>query len=55
VEPSDVLEAATLALGHRMPYDPFVSGPQLDALALQRELEGFLEMESSEKKKQMKT
>ncbi len=54
-EASDVLEAAALALGHRLPYEPFVSGPQLDPLALRRELEGFLEMESFEKKKLMET
>lgn len=51
VEPEDILEAATLALGHRLPYDPFVTGPQLDAVALRRQLEEVLEVEIDPKKK----
>jgi Mg-chelatase subunit ChlI len=42
VEPADVWEAATLALGHRLPHDPFVAGPSLDPMALKHELEDFL-------------
>jgi magnesium chelatase subunit D len=51
VEPADILEAATLALGHRLPYDPFVSGPQLDAIELRHQLEEILEIEIDPKKK----
>ncbi|MGQ9600756.1 MAG: ATP-binding protein [Anaerolineae bacterium] len=51
VEPADILEAATLALGHRLPYDPFVTGPQLDVLTLQRQLEEILGIEIDPKKK----
>lgn len=51
VEPADILEAATLALGHRLPYDPFVTGPQLDALTLRRQLEEILEIQIDPKKK----
>lgn len=50
VEPRDVLYAATLALGHRVPYDPFVSGPQLDESLLWRQLEDLLGEWIEEKK-----
>jgi Mg-chelatase subunit ChlI len=53
VVPVDILEAATLALGHRLPYDPFVAGPQLDTVALRHQLEEILETEIDPKKKQM--
>lgn len=51
VEAPDILESATLALGHRMPYDPFIAGPQLDTLTLRRQLEEYLEMQIDLKKK----
>lgn len=51
VEATDILEAATLALGHRLPYDPFVAGPQLDPSTLRRQLEDILEMQIELKKK----
>jgi Mg-chelatase subunit ChlI len=47
---ADVLRAATLALGHRVPYDPFVSGPQLDEGLLRRQLEDVLGEWIEEKK-----
>ena len=53
VQPADILEAATLALGHRLPYDPFVSGPQLDAVELRHQLEEILDVEIDVKKKRM--
>jgi Mg-chelatase subunit ChlI len=54
VEPADVWEAATLALGHRLPHDPFVVGPSLDPMAIKHELEDFLEISLELKKKAMK-
>jgi len=51
VQAEDILEAATLALGHRVPYDPFVSGPQLDTQTLRWQLEDFLETSIEVKKK----
>jgi Mg-chelatase subunit ChlI len=51
VEPADILEAATLALSHRVPYDPFVSGPQLDVTLLRRELEDLVAEPIDVKKK----
>ncbi|MBF0528122.1 MAG: ATP-binding protein [Deltaproteobacteria bacterium] len=50
VETKDILEAATLALGHRLPYDPFVSGPHLDPNLLKRYLEDILEEPITKKK-----
>lgn len=50
VETIDVLEAATLALGHRLPYDPFVAGPNLDPNLLKRYLEDILEEPIPKKK-----
>lgn len=50
VEASDVFQAATLALGHRVPYDPFVSGPQLDVSVLKQQLEDVLGEWIEEKK-----
>ena len=50
VEVSDVLQAATLALGHRVPYDPFASGPHLDATLLRSQLEDILGEWVEEKK-----
>jgi Mg-chelatase subunit ChlI len=54
VEPSDILEAATLALGHRLPYDPFVAERQLDTYTLRRQLEDILEETVEVKKKPLK-
>jgi Mg-chelatase subunit ChlI len=51
VDVKDILEAATLALGHRVPYDPFVAGPQLDVSTLRRQLEDILEVQIEVKKK----
>lgn len=51
VEPSDILAAATLALGHRLPYDPFVAERQLDTYTLRRQLEDILEETIEVKKK----
>jgi Mg-chelatase subunit ChlI len=49
-EARDILEAAILALGHRVPYDPFVGGPHLDTSALRRQLEDILEVQIEVKK-----
>jgi Mg-chelatase subunit ChlI len=46
----DVLEAAALALGHRLPADPFGPAPAVDAAALERLLEDALDAEPAEKK-----
>ena len=51
VEARDILEAAKMALGHRLPFDPFVSGPKLDTQDIRRHLEGILQMEIDVKKK----
>jgi Mg-chelatase subunit ChlI len=51
VAPADIWEAATLALGHRLPHDPFVVGPSLDPTAIKHELEDFLEISLESKKK----
>lgn len=48
--PADIWEAATLALGHRLPHDPFVAGPYLDPMAIKHELEDFLEISLELKK-----
>lgn len=48
--PDDVLEAAALALGHRLPVDPFEPGAGVDERVLQRLLEEVLETEADEKK-----
>jgi Mg-chelatase subunit ChlI len=54
VDAADVLEAATLALGHRLPYDPFVAGPQLDPSLLRRQLEDILDTQIELKKKRVR-
>ncbi len=51
VEPHDIWISSTLALGHRLPQDPFVSGPALDPMALRRYLEDILEAPVELKKK----
>lgn len=47
--PDDVFEAAVLALGHRMPSDPFEPGPELDERALRRILEDVLDTDAEKK------
>jgi Mg-chelatase subunit ChlI len=51
VSSADIWEAATLALGHRLPHDPFIAGPALDPMAIKHELEDFLEISLEPKKK----
>lgn len=51
VEAGDVLEAALLALGHRLPHDPFAMGAQLDPLTIRRRLEDILGVPVEVKKK----
>jgi len=46
----DVLAAAALALGHRLPHDPFEPYTSVDERELQRTLEDVLEREANEKK-----
>jgi Mg-chelatase subunit ChlI len=43
VKPTDVVDAAELALGHRMPLDPFAPAPELGRPELERALEDILE------------
>ncbi len=50
VEPPDILAAADLALGHRLPFDPFAPPPRLEPHDLRRMLEEALEVEIAEKK-----
>jgi magnesium chelatase subunit D len=50
VEPADLLEAAALALGHRVQLDPFDPGSGLDERVLHRALDEALEDEATEKK-----
>lgn len=50
VEPDDLLEAAGLALGHRVAVDPFEPGPGLDDRLLRRILDDALDTETTEKK-----
>jgi Mg-chelatase subunit ChlI len=50
VEPGDLLDAAGLALGHRVPVDPFEPSSGLDDRLLRRILEDALDAETSEKK-----
>ncbi|HEX3290416.1 MAG TPA: ATP-binding protein [Gaiella sp.] len=50
VESSDLLDAAALALGHRVPVDPFEPSSGLDERLLRRVLEDALDAETSEKK-----
>jgi len=46
----DVLEAAGLALGHRLPADPFGPAPKLEPQTIRRLLEEALEVEVTRKK-----
>jgi Mg-chelatase subunit ChlI len=47
---ADVVEAAELALGHRLPFDPFEPAPQVDEQQLRRILEDVLDVEAGKKK-----
>ncbi len=51
VQPGDVYEATLLALGHRLPRDPFAVGAQLDPLTIRRRLEDILGVPLEVKKK----
>ena len=50
VESADILVAADLALGHRLPFDPFAPPPRLEPQDLRRMLEEALDVEVAEKK-----
>jgi Mg-chelatase subunit ChlI len=50
VTSGDVLGAAELALGHRLPFDPFAPAPKVDTNVLRRVLEDELDLELSRKK-----
>jgi magnesium chelatase subunit D len=50
VRSDDVLSAAELALGHRLPADPFGPAPEVDSRVLRRLLEETLAMEVTSKK-----
>ena len=50
VRPEDILDAASLALGHRVAVDPFEPGPALDERILRRILDEVLDVEAGEKK-----
>jgi Mg-chelatase subunit ChlI len=49
VAAEDVVEAASLALGHRLPVDPFAPPPSLQPAMVRRLLEDALELERSKK------
>ena len=50
VTPDDVLDAATLALGHRLAVDPFSPAPSVEPQVLRRLLDEALEVEVTPKK-----
>ena len=50
VTPDDVLDAATLALGHRLAADPFSPTPQVEPQVIRRLLDEALEVEVTPKK-----
>jgi Mg-chelatase subunit ChlI len=50
VTADDVVAAADLALGHRLPFDPFAPAPTVDTKVLRRVLEEALEAEVEVKK-----
>jgi Mg-chelatase subunit ChlI len=52
VQPEDVLGAADLALGHRLPADPFAPAPKLEPDLLRHLLDDALEIEVTPKKAQ---
>jgi Mg-chelatase subunit ChlI len=49
VEVEDVVEAAALALGHRLPVDPFAPPPTMEPAMVRRLLDDALELERSKK------
>jgi Mg-chelatase subunit ChlI len=49
VSPDDVVDAASLALGHRLPIDPFAPPPSLEPQLVRRLLDDALELERSKK------
>ena len=49
VDVEDVVEAASLALGHRLPVDPFAPPPSMEPAMVRRLLEDALELERSKK------
>jgi Mg-chelatase subunit ChlI len=50
VEPTDVVDAGELALGHRLPIDPFAPAPELTRAEVERALEEVLAEEVEPKK-----
>jgi Mg-chelatase subunit ChlI len=55
VDAEDILEGATLALGHRLSRDPFATYSPVDSVAIRRELEEILEAPIPKKKARMTT
>ena len=51
VTPDEILDAAGLALGHRLPFDPFAPAPKLEPQQLRRLLEEALDTEVAPRKK----
>ena len=49
VEVEDIVEAASLALGHRLPVDPFAPPPSLEPAMVRRLLDEALDLERSKK------
>jgi len=49
VEVEDIVEAASLALGHRLPVDPFAPPPTMEPAMVRRLLDDALELERSKK------
>jgi Mg-chelatase subunit ChlI len=50
VEPTDIVDAGELALGHRLPIDPFAPRPELSRVEVERALEAVLAEEVEPKK-----
>ncbi len=48
--PEDVVGAAELALGHRLPFDPFAPAPTVDTQVLRQVLESEVDLELAAKK-----
>ena len=48
-QPDDIVAAAGLALGHRLPIDPFAPPPSLEPHLVRRLLDDALELERSKK------
>ena len=49
VVPEDLVDAASLALGHRLPVDPFAPPPSMEPQLVRRLLDEALEVERSKK------